>query len=60
MFDFVGTDATMRLALAAAATLGTVAIVGAGGGTVSVGWGALPSSASCGSRWARPSPTCAR
>ena len=42
VFDFVGTDATMRLALAAAATLGTVAIVGAGGGTVSVGWGALP------------------
>src|SRR5689334_4959313 len=42
VFDFVGVDQTMRLAFAAARTLGTVAIVGAGGGTAPVGWGLLP------------------
>jgi alcohol dehydrogenase, propanol-preferring len=42
VFDFVGVDATMRLALGAARPLGSVAIVGAGGGTATVGWGALP------------------
>ena len=33
VFDFVGDDTTITMALASAATLGTVAIVGAGGGT---------------------------
>src|SRR5207245_4261775 len=42
VFDFVGDDATMPMALASAATLGTIAIVGAGGGTVKVSWGVLP------------------
>jgi propanol-preferring alcohol dehydrogenase len=42
VFDFVGDDATMRMALASAATLGTIAIVGAGGGTAKVSWGVLP------------------
>ena len=42
MFDFVGIDATMRTALAQATPGGTVAIVGAGGGAVDVGWGTLP------------------
>ena len=32
----------MAMALASAATLGTVAIVGAGGGTAKVSWGVLP------------------
>jgi alcohol dehydrogenase, propanol-preferring len=41
VFDFVGVDATMRLALGAARTLGSVAIVGAGGGTATIGWGTL-------------------
>jgi propanol-preferring alcohol dehydrogenase len=38
----VGDDATMPMALASAATLGTIAIVGAGGGTAKVSWGLLP------------------
>ncbi len=42
VFDFVGIDSTMRLALAAGATLGTIGIVGAGGGSVPIGWGQLP------------------
>jgi propanol-preferring alcohol dehydrogenase len=42
VFDFVGTDSTMSLALAVARTLGTVAIVGAGGGAVAFGWGRVP------------------
>jgi propanol-preferring alcohol dehydrogenase len=32
----------MKMALASAATLGTVAIVGAGGGTAKISWGVLP------------------
>ena len=42
VFDFVGDDTTMKMALASAATLGTVAIVGAGGGTAKISWGVLP------------------
>jgi len=42
VFDFVGTDETVRLALGAAATLGAVAIVGAGGGTAAVKWLGVP------------------
>lgn len=42
VLDFVGVDATMHLAFAAARTMGSVAIVGAGGGTATIGWGALP------------------
>jgi alcohol dehydrogenase, propanol-preferring len=42
VFDFVGIDSTMRLALACARTLGAVAFVGAGGGLAKVGWGAVP------------------
>jgi propanol-preferring alcohol dehydrogenase len=42
VFDFVGVDASVRLALAAGRTLGTIAIVGAGGGTATIGWGLLP------------------
>jgi len=41
VFDFVGTDDTMRLALASARTLGIVALVGAGGGTGGVAWGTV-------------------
>jgi propanol-preferring alcohol dehydrogenase len=42
VFDFVGDDATLAMALACAANLGTVAIVGAGGGSAKVSWGVLP------------------
>ncbi|HEV8298352.1 MAG TPA: NAD(P)-dependent alcohol dehydrogenase [Acidimicrobiales bacterium] len=42
VFDFVGNDATMRTALDCARTMGTAALVGAGGGTVAVGWGCVP------------------
>jgi propanol-preferring alcohol dehydrogenase len=42
VFDFVGDDTTIKMALASAATLGTVAIVGAGGGTARISWGVLP------------------
>jgi propanol-preferring alcohol dehydrogenase len=42
VFDFVGIDATMQTALAQATPGGSVAIVGAGGGSVGVGWGSLP------------------
>jgi propanol-preferring alcohol dehydrogenase len=42
VFDFVGTDETASLALGAAATLGAVALVGAGGGTAPVKWLGVP------------------
>lgn len=42
VLDFVGVDATLDLALKSARAGGAVAIVGAGGGTVKVGWGLLP------------------
>lgn len=42
VFDFVGDNATMAMALASAGNLGTIAIVGAGGGTAKVSWGVLP------------------
>lgn len=42
VFDFVGEDGTMALALQCARILGTVGIVGAGGGSARVGWGVLP------------------
>ena len=42
ILDFVGVDATMALALQSARQGGAIAIVGAGGGTASIGWGLLP------------------
>jgi propanol-preferring alcohol dehydrogenase len=42
VFDFVGDDTTMAMALACAGNLGTIGIVGAGGGTAKVSWGVLP------------------
>ena len=42
VLDFVGSDATLALALASGRAGGAIAIVGAGGGTVPVGWGRLP------------------
>jgi propanol-preferring alcohol dehydrogenase len=42
VFDFVGDDTTMKMALASARTLGIIAIVGAGGGTAKISWGLLP------------------
>jgi alcohol dehydrogenase, propanol-preferring len=42
VFDFVGIDSTMATAMACARILGTIAFVGAGGGTARVGWGSLP------------------
>jgi propanol-preferring alcohol dehydrogenase len=42
VLDFVGTDATARTALACARPMGSVALVGAGGGAASVGWGRVP------------------
>ncbi|MBW2424866.1 MAG: alcohol dehydrogenase catalytic domain-containing protein [Deltaproteobacteria bacterium] len=42
ILDFVGVDATMGLALASARPGGSIAIVGAGGGKTSIGWGLLP------------------
>jgi len=42
VFDFVGDDTTMAMALACASNLGTIGIVGAGGGTAKVSWGVLP------------------
>ena len=38
VFDFVGAETTMKLALANAATLGSVALVGAAGGSAVVSW----------------------
>ena len=40
VLDFVGTDDTMRLAFACGATMGSIGIVGAGGGSAPVGLGA--------------------
>jgi propanol-preferring alcohol dehydrogenase len=42
VFDFVGDDTTMAMALACAGNLGTIGIVGAGGGSAKVSWGVLP------------------
>jgi len=42
VLDFVGTQGTMDLALQTARPGGGIAIVGAGGGTASIGWGTLP------------------
>lgn len=42
ILDFVGIDATMKRALETARLGGSIAIVGAGGGRASVGWGLLP------------------
>ena len=42
VFDFVGTDATLTTALSLTCPGGALAIVGAGGGSVGVGWGSLP------------------
>jgi alcohol dehydrogenase, propanol-preferring len=42
VLDFVGTQATMDLSLQTARPGGGIAIVGAGGGTASIGWGLLP------------------
>jgi propanol-preferring alcohol dehydrogenase len=43
VLDFVGTDATIAAGLATVRPAGRVVIVGAGGGTARVGWGASPS-----------------
>jgi alcohol dehydrogenase, propanol-preferring len=42
VLDFVGTAATMDLALQTARPGGGISIVGAGGGVASIGWGLLP------------------
>lgn len=42
VLDFVGASATMALAVGAARSGGSVGIVGAGGGTVAIGWGLVP------------------
>ena len=42
VLDFVGTDETMALAVACGAAMGSIGIVGAGGGSVAIGWGRLP------------------
>lgn len=42
VFDFVGTDETIATALACARPLGSIALVGAGGGTASIRWGSVP------------------
>jgi propanol-preferring alcohol dehydrogenase len=42
VLDFVGTDETARTALRCARAMGSVAVVGAGGGTAPVGWGRVP------------------
>ena len=42
VLDFVGTDDTMRLALACGAAMGSIGIVGAGGGSAPIGWGLVP------------------
>lgn len=46
VIDCVGTSATISTAMAHVKPLGTVAIVGAGGGVAQVGWGASPLGAS--------------
>jgi len=42
VLDFVGTDDTLRAAAGAAQPFGALAIVGAGGGSLDVGWGSVP------------------
>jgi propanol-preferring alcohol dehydrogenase len=42
VFDFVGSDDTIAIATACARPLGTIALVGAGGGTLGVQWGSVP------------------
>jgi alcohol dehydrogenase, propanol-preferring len=42
VLDFVGTKPTMELALQTARPGGGIAVVGAGGGVASIGWGLLP------------------
>jgi propanol-preferring alcohol dehydrogenase len=42
VFDFVGTDETMALAFGTARTLGSVAVVGAGGGSGPISWASIP------------------
>ena len=42
VFDFVGTDETIATALSVARTMGTFALVGAGGGTAPIAWGRVP------------------
>jgi propanol-preferring alcohol dehydrogenase len=42
VLDFVGVDATMSLATTSARAGGSIAIVGAGGGTATIGWGRMP------------------
>ena len=42
VFDFVGSDETIATALSVARTMGTFALVGAGGGTASIAWGRVP------------------
>jgi propanol-preferring alcohol dehydrogenase len=42
VFDFVGSDSTLALALASAAPVGRITVCGAAGGQVAAGWGRLP------------------
>jgi propanol-preferring alcohol dehydrogenase len=42
VFDFVGSDATLALAVASAAPAGRITVCGAAGGQVAAGWGRLP------------------
>ncbi len=42
VLDFVGADATLRLGVAAARTVGDLTIVGLGGGSLSVGFFSVP------------------
>ncbi len=42
VLDFVGVDATMALAFGSARLGGSIGIVGAGGGTATIGWGLVP------------------
>lgn len=42
VMDFVGIDQTMRTAVGCARDMGTLALVGAGGGTIPVGYGLVP------------------
>lgn len=42
VLDFVGNDATLATALSVTSRTGTMGIIGAGQGRVSVGWGPLP------------------
>jgi propanol-preferring alcohol dehydrogenase len=42
IFDFVGVDSTLNLALDIAAPVGRITVCGANGGRAAVGWGAIP------------------